>query len=244
MRRPAAPRSDDRGTTLVELLVTMIIATIVLAGTVAMSSGLQRTAAQIFARQDQTDIGRQAGDRLTTTLRSAADTGPTGQLAMTCNSGCPGGAFLAASGSMTTFFASLNNTGATGPLKVTYTVPTTGSQTGHLLETAQTATIVVAGSTYKFCDTSVGTCAATTGTTRDLTPGTTIATTPPAFRYFDKDGTELAPGGGALSAAQLGQVMSVELTLSVQRQGATTTDPTTYVARIDLPNQQAVLAPR
>jgi hypothetical protein len=64
------------------------------------------------------------------------------------------------------------------------------------------------------------------------------------FRYFDSTGTEPAPGGGALTATQLGTVMSVEVTISVQRQSGTKTDPTTYVARIDLPNQQTVLSPR
>lgn len=240
MNRLTGLRTQDDGTTLVELMVTMIIATIVLAGTVAVSSGLQRTAATVFARQDQTDIGRQAADRMTTTLRSASK---PGLLNLTCSSGCTDEAFMAASGAMSSFYANLNNDGgATGPVKVGYAVPASGAQSGHLVETVQKA--VVTGSTYSFCNTSDASCRTATVTTRDLTPGATVATSPPLLRYFDSSGAELAAGGAVLTADQRAAVMSVEITVSVQRQSATKADPSTYVTRIDLPNQQSVLAPR
>lgn len=234
---------DERGTSLVELLVTMIVAAIVLAATVATSTGLQRTAAQVFARQDQTDIGRQAADRLSTTLRSAA---APHQLSGTCSSGCGSAdttAFLSASGTAMSFISNLDNTdGANGPVKVTYSIPATGSRAGHLVETVQKATL--AGSAYSFCDTSNATCASTTVTTSDLTPGATVATSPVVFGYVDASGATVQPDGAALSASQLLSVMVVDLALSVQRTSATQADPTTYIGRIDLPNQQTVLQPR
>lgn len=233
--------NDDNGTSMVELLVTMIVAAIVLAATVATSSGLQRSAAQVFARQDQTDLGRQAADRISTTLRSAAT---PGQLSMSCTSGCGAGtAFLSASGTSTSFISNLGNEdGANGPIKVTYAVPTTGASAGHLVETIQKASL--AGATYSFCDTANATCRAATVTTTDLTPGATVAASPAIFGYLSSTGTQLQSGGGSLTATELPSVMVVDLTLAVQRAGATQAKPTTYIGRVDLPNQQTVLSPR
>lgn len=232
---------DDNGTSMVELLVTMIVAAIVLAATIATSSGLQRSAAQVFARQDQTDIGRQAADRISTTLRSAA---APGQLSMSCTAGCGAGtAFLSASGTSVSFLSNFGNeNGATGPIKVTYSVPATGTTAGHLVETVQKATL--AGGAYSFCDATKASCLSTTVTTTDLTPGATVTTSPVVFGYLNSTGTQLQSAGGALTATELPSVMVVDLRISVQRTGATQAKPTTYLGRIDLPNQQTVLSPR
>ncbi|MBU4216079.1 MAG: hypothetical protein KJ792_15690 [Actinobacteria bacterium] len=243
IHRRLARLRDDSGTSLVELLVTMIVAAVVLAATVAMSSGLQRTAAQVVVRQDQTDVGRQAADRISAMLRSAA---APSQLSKSCTTGCGAvpAAFLSASGTSMSFISNFGNPdGTNGPIKVSYSVPATGASAGHIVETVQKASL--SGTfNYSFCDTASATCRSTTVTTRDLTPASTVATAPAVFGYVDSTGNQLQAGGGSLTATELPGVMVVDLRLSVQGAAATRAKPTTFIGRVDLPNQQTVLSPR
>ena len=56
MARLRGLRRDDRGSSLTELLVVMLILGLVVATTAALTIGFQRTNAQNIARQDQVDM--------------------------------------------------------------------------------------------------------------------------------------------------------------------------------------------
>lgn len=227
---------DDRGTTLVELMVTMIVTALVAAMTAALVIGVQRTNQENVSRQDQVDAARVAVTSMSKTLRAAVT---PSQVATSCT-GCAAGAFSQGSTAKVQFFSNLDNPGnSVGPSRVTYELFTTGARAGELVETIQRPSSPTPGSGgYTYC-TSGSTCAATIKT-RVLARG--VQATTPVFAYYDADARSLAvPRNGTLSADQLKTVLSVELRVSVQGTGSYTAEPTTYIQRVLLPNAQSLI---
>lgn len=239
-------RGDDAGSTLTELLVTMMVLGMVLAATVTLTIGFARTNAQNISRQDQIDTARVAVESMTKTLRTAV---VPSQLSAACTGACVDlDAFLLGQDGAVQFYANVNNPGnAVGPSRVSYAIVTESAGVGRLVEKIQVPdSNVASGTGYAYCNAEAA--GATTAckarlTTRTLAKGIQLGTGIAAFSYYDSSGTRMSPvsTGGSLSADALGKVLAVELVVTVQQQNATRADPTTYIQRITLPNSQAVM---
>lgn len=232
----------DRGTTLTELLVTLLIFSMVVAATITMAVGFARTNAENISRQDQIDSARASVQSMSRALRTAV---MPSQLTSTCVSYTQD-AFVVGRDYAVQFYANLDNPGnSVGPSRVTYSIATSGADAGNLVEKVQRPdSNVPTASGYQYCDAEVsGASAACRArlTTRVLARGVQAGT--PVFKYYDRSGNRMSPttAGGTLTAAELARVLAVELVVSVQAPNATRADPTTYIQRITLPNAQAVL---
>ncbi|WP_236120597.1 PilW family protein [Cellulomonas palmilytica] len=238
---------DDRGTTLAELLIGMTIFSILMAAVTTMAVGYHRVHAENVARQDQVDATRTASERLTKVIRTVVK--PSQLISCTTSVCSEIDAFVSASSTAMKFYANLDNAGnAVGPRQVTYMLDPTGAGEARLVERVQVPDSATPGANgYTYCDAlAAGASAACKGrmTTRVLVEGVRTDGPVATFVYFDNAGQRMTPASGAaLSAAQIDQVLSIELTLRVRSHDRNSTGPTTYIQRILLPNSQAVLRP-
>lgn len=188
----------EAGTTLTEVLVAMLIMSIVVIATASLTIGLARTTAQTTARQDQVDVARTAVERVSKTTRTAVK---PSQLLSSCESACVEvDSFLQGTATSMKFYANLNNVGnSVGPSQITYTIGTTGSDAGVLLEKVQIPdSPTPTGSGYTYCNAeAAGASAACKGrlTTRRLATGVVTSAAEPTFSYFRADGTLLGTAG-------------------------------------------------
>ena len=244
----------DGGFSLMELMVTMFIMGMVVAATVSLTIGFERTNAENVSRQDQIDSARTAVEAMSKSLRTAVK---PAQLTSTCTfTFCTQYAFLQGTDFSVQFYANLNNSSnSIGPSRVTYTLVTTGPTAGQIIETIQQADpdpdgpgpMPWPGSLgYTYCDATLG--SATTAcklrfSTRPVAFGALATTGKPMLKYYDAAGNQMSPvlSGGPLAVDQLGQVVSVEIVVTVQSTNVTKPNPTTYVQRVTLPNAQAVI---
>lgn len=236
----------DRGTTLTELNVTMIVMAVVVAAAASLIIGFSRSNAMNVARQEQIDTARFAVESVSKALRTAVK---PAQVSPNCAS-CTEDAFLRGGNYSVAFYANLNNSGGSvGPSRVTYTVPTTGSNAGKLIETIQRPdTNVPTAGGYQYCNaTAAGAPQACRDryTWRILAEGV-LMDGAPLFRYYTRSSSTplTVPAGTELTGAQLSQVIAIEIHINVQEPAATRADPTTYVQRVALPNVQALLRPQ
>ena len=242
LRRAIPVRRDDRGTSLTEMLVSMMVFSVLLAALATISIGFMRTNAQGMTRQDQVDSARVVVETMTKKLRTAV---MPSQLTTTCTL-CTADAFVIGRDFSVQFYANINNPGNTvGPSRVTYTVTTSGPTAGTLIEKVQVPDSNLPTATgYVYCDAeATGATAACKQRlkTRKLATGVQSGTGA-MFSYFDGAGARLTPpANGSLTSDELSRVLSVELIVSVQAQRANKVDPTTYIQRVTLPNAQAVL---
>jgi hypothetical protein len=82
--------------------------------------------------------------------------------------------------------------------------------------------------------------------TQRLATGVLTVSGRPLLTYFNSDGLALPLAGpltasGSLTAADLAQVLSIELTVEVQTPNATKAAPTKYIQRVTMPNSQSVI---
>ncbi|AEE46132.1 PulJ/GspJ family protein [Cellulomonas fimi] len=238
-------RRDDDGSSLPELLVSMLILSFIIAATATLTIGFQRTTAQNVARQDQVDTTRAAVERMSKTVRTAVK---PNKLSACVTTTCDVDAFVSAGAFAMQFYANLDNSaGSRGPSRVTYQVATSGADKGVLVEKVQrpdTAT-PVAGSGFTYCDAEAPSAAADCKkrlTVRRLATGVQTTGTP-LFQYFRSDGTTMTVPAGGLTAADISEVLSVELTVKVRSASRTNPGPTTAIQRVLLPNSLAVLRP-
>ncbi|MGV8967937.1 MAG: PulJ/GspJ family protein [Cellulomonas sp.] len=245
VRHRVARNHADRGTTLTELLVVMLIMGIVTAATAALTIGFQRTNAQNVSRQDQIDTARTAVEAMSKTIRTAVK--PV-QISSSCG-GCTQDAFVAAGDFTVQFYANLNNQGnVVGPSRVSYAVSTSGATAGQLIESIQVpdSVVLIGAAGYVYCPaTAVGATAACKARLKTRPVGFGILTPAggPIFKYYDIQGNRMSPASGAsLTALQLAHVLAIEIVVQAKSQNATTTGaPTTYIQRVMLPNAQAVI---
>jgi len=239
--RVRAAARGDRGTSLAELLVVMLVVGVVVAATATLTVGFQRTNAQTLVRQDQVDAARTAVERLSKTVRTAVR--PT-QLADGC-SGCAEDAFIAGTGFGLQFYANLDNEdNAVGPSRVTYALVTVAGEGQTLVEKVQRPdSATPPGSGYVYCPAEA---AGASTECRDRLAVRTVArglvtSGASLFRYFDAAGDELLPPASGLRASDLTKIVAIELCLEVRLDGATRVDSTTYIQRVTLPNALAVI---
>ena len=233
-------RGDD-GTTLTELNITMIVLAVIVAATVSLIVGFERSNAENMSRQEQIDSARYSVELMSRSLRAAVK---PAQISAACTTTtCTEDAFLEGDDFLVRFYANLNNaSGSVGPSRVTYTV--TG---GNLVESIQIPDSPTPSATgFQYCD---ATAAAATAqckarlSTRLLAEGVQTDAAVPLFRFWDKDGTLIDPDahGGSLDGTEMNTVVAVELVINVQAPNATRAAPTEYVQRIMLPNVQAII---
>jgi len=235
---------DDSGLTLVELIVSMMIFAVVVAGTLQLSIGLEHSTAENISRQDQVDEGRVATEAMTKNLRTAVI---PSQLTNSCTDLCAA-SFVQGQAYSVQFYANVNNAGnQVGPSRVSYTLSTSGSTAGQLTEKIQVPDTNVAGSSgYVYCD------AEASGATPEckarlrtmiIARGVRSDTGVPIFQYYDTDGNILTPraANNALSADDLAKVFAIEITLTTASVHVTKAGSTTYIQRVTLPNSNAVM---
>ncbi len=222
-------RGDDSGMSLTELLITMFITAILIAGTATLVVGVSRTTGANVSRTEQVDAARLGVERMVRTLRTSA---MQSQLGCT---GCTEDAFIQGADYGVQFYANVDNaSGSVGPSKVTYRIVPTGTGVGELRQTVQkpnSPTPGASGYEYTMSSNIVDTVVA-----RNVRTDTGRA----IFTYYDGSSARIVPVGGFLTATQLKGVLAIELQLTVQTSDLRA-KPTTYVQRLLLPNAQAVI---
>jgi len=243
----ADEQTRERGTTLAELLVGMTIFSILMAAVTTIAVGYYRVNAQSVARQDQVDETRAAAERFAKLVRTAVK---PSQLINCSTSTCSEiDAFVSASATSMKFYANIDNArNLVGPRQVTYALETTAPGVARLVERVQRPDSSTPGSNgYSYCDALASGASASCKArleTRTLAEGVRTDGVVEPFVYFDNTGAAMEPATrSGLSPAQIDQVLSIELTLSVRSADRNSTGPTTYIQRIMLPNSQAVLRP-
>lgn len=239
--RRALSRSD-RGSTITETVVVMMILGIVVAATAALTIGVSRTTGQTMARQDQVDAARVSVERLAKTTRTAVK---PSQLSSDCRDSCANlNAFMQGTALSMQFYGNLDNVdGDLGASRISYAVATSGPDAGVLVEKVQRPDVArPADGVFTYCPAeSAGASAQCRSRLTVRRVATGVQTTRALFRYYAEDGTRLTPSAAGLSTADLARLMAVEVVLTVQSDSSTDPQPTTYIQRITLPNAQAVL---
>ena len=221
---------DDSGMSLTELLVTMFITSILIAGTATLVVGVSRTNGANIDRTNQVDTARFGVERMVQALRTSVMQSQLG-----C-SGCTSDAFIQGADYGAQFYANLNNAGGTvGPSKVTFRIVATGTGTGDLRQTIQKPDSATPSPTLGFQYTNLSNVIDTV-----IARGVRTDTGSPIFAYYDGASARLPATSGALTATQLKNVLAVEVQLTVQASGRRAL-PTTYVQRLLLPNAEAVI---
>jgi prepilin-type N-terminal cleavage/methylation domain-containing protein len=216
-----ARKGNDRGLSLVELLVAMALSSIVLATCATLFLGSLKTATGTSGRLEEVNDGRVAISAMGKSLRTAIlpsqlfDTTSTAEAA-----------FIVATPMSISFYANLNNdSNLVGPSKVTYSIVS-----GELRQTVQAPNpFDPLNPKFVYCSTCV------VGYTV-LARG--VQTTAPMFIYYDALGNALT--GATLSLAQLEIVDSIDIAVTVVRPGVGG-NGSTFVLRVALPNHDAVM---
>ena len=85
---------------------------------------------------------------------------------------------------------------------------------------------------YQYCTPGPGCVVKSRVLARNIVPGTAI------FTYYDANGVSL--GTGALSATDLANVDTMDVVISVRDSTASRVPPTTFMARVSMPNHDSV----
>lgn len=231
----------EQGTSLVELSITMLIMGVVVAATAVLVIGAQQTNAQTMNRGDQIQEARNGVERMSRTLRSSV---MPSQLLSAC-AGCTEDAFIRGESYEVQFYSNIDNPGnSVGPSRVTYEVVETAPGVGDLVQTVQIPNSPVPTSSgYIYCNPVTDTspvCQARVSR-QPIARDVLVDASRPLLTYYDMNGTELVPSGGALTGEQLRLVLAVEVRLRVQEQTSNRAQPTEYIQRIMLPNAQAII---
>jgi prepilin-type N-terminal cleavage/methylation domain-containing protein len=217
--RPTASRllrGDERGFTLVELLVATTILAIVLAGAYQGLASLQSSSVGAHERLVNLDEARILMSTITKDIRTAARLQPTES------------PFLYADGTEIEFYANINTT--TGPNKVTVFVD---PELRLVEQTVPPEPNPAYPCSPTPCDPYVYTAAPITRIV-----GRWVANTGPLFRYWDDSPVpqELGAGGVPLTDDELRNIKSIQIELAIRRTQSIGSKPTTLINRVRLPN--------
>jgi prepilin-type N-terminal cleavage/methylation domain-containing protein len=230
LRRRDRSTGGDGGFTLTEMLVTISILGVVLAGVQTALIMTQRSVSDQAIRVDQVQEGRQAIESVTKNLRTAV---LPSQLNGTCTS-CNLAAFIQGTTTSVQFYANVNNVdNIVGPSRVTYAV----NASNQLIETVQAPNAHAATDfNYQYCTPGTGGCVVRSRVlARNVVPGTQL------FTYYDITGVSL--GTATLDATKLALVDSVDVIISLQSSSASRIPPTTFTSRVNLPNADSITQP-
>lgn len=217
LRRIAEPSSKERGISLVELLVAMMVFALLLAMTVGFFASANR--ANLLDRTLDTSnrSASSALDEVTRMIRGAVTHPVNGQQV-------DDAAFTTAGANSIVFYTSINLTGSTATmLKVAFTITTAGA----LQEQIWQPSVVSGFSTY----------VATPTTTRIIATPIVLqaAGGPAAFSYLDSTGLALPMTSGAVLPTNIGSIAAV--TVSIQVGASNSSSQSTLLTNtVGLPN--------
>lgn len=232
-RMSAVLRRPDAGFTLVELSMAMLVSSVVAAAAAVMFNVALKSNTTTEARLDSINTARVSVESMSRTLRTAVlprqldDAGNTDA------------AFLRAAADEVSFYANINNpNNAIGPSRVTYRIAG-----GRLEQTIQAPDAHAPDDhDYTYCDLAQVTCAR-----RSTTLAEGVVVNQPLFTYFDATGAPLAltascSGKPCLTGTGLEVVDAVEVRVVVAApQRAGQIGPSTYITRVALPNNDAII---
>jgi prepilin-type N-terminal cleavage/methylation domain-containing protein len=206
--------TDNRGFTLVELMVAVAVLAVVLLGAYTALSNMQNASTGATERLVNLDEARLLMATITKDLRTAARPDPTES------------PFVFADGRRIQFYANLNT--AQGPQLVTAYIDV---EKRLVEETIPPTDPPPPGPPYTYNPANQ--------VTRVV--GEWVANTGPVFKFFQYNADldvmeEITNGGMPLTSDQLKQVEAVEVTLSIRRTPAIGSPPTTLVNQVRLPN--------
>lgn len=246
MRRVAECRAwgsqcRDRGVTMVELAITVLLLGVLTAAVAGLTIAARTSNAETVSRLDQVNAARTAVEGVSRTVRASVKQGQI----ITCTT-CATDAFVIGQDFQVRFYANIDNpSNSVGPSLVTYSVATSGPDTGNLIEK-----ILIPDSNhpdpatgYAYCNpdgASPSVDCLSRQKRRILATGVVTSPGKPVFRYFDPTGIPLVPTG-SLTAGQLSKVLSIEVQVTVQSTRATKPRTTTYIQRMLLPNAKSVI---
>lgn len=215
----------ESGTSLVELLVTMMIFSGLLIACASLYIGSLRTATGTQLRLEEINDGRIAVSAMTRTLRTAI---LPSQLQDT--SSAETAAFIEATPRAIRFYANIDNANnAVGPSKVTYAIVD-----NELIETVQAPNPRIGTSKAFIYCTPGPACPTRQKVLARGVSGTGAA----LFTYYDALGQALS--GTSLTDEQLEIVDSVDVVVTVVQPGSGG-NGTTYASRVAMPNHDAVM---
>lgn len=221
-------RRDDRGLSLAELLVTIMVFAIVLA--VVSGTFVSLTRATSFANSTDTNV-RSASSAMNemTRLLHAAMNNPQQNAA-------DAPAFAVATNESMTFTTAVDLSGAApiannGPDPRPEQVTLSLDSSRRLVETIVPGRPVVAGSTY------YGFAGASTSRTLAPAVSTAAAGQPALFVYYDASNRALIPDAtGALNTGQMKSIVSVGITLRLTNSGSTADNSVVLSNQVGLSN--------
>ncbi len=231
----------DAGMTLVEMLVSMLITSIILAAVATTFIVVTRSTRISQNRLNQYNDGRVALEAMSRTLREAVL--PSQDVVSGTCAGVGGGgtclsAFIQGTASSISFFSNIDNPATTvsagnnnlGPRKVSYSI----DAKNRLVQAIQVPDLH-AWNNYNW---QYSSCAVVPSNCRTSVLANNVVqiSGAPIFTYY-ANGAALT--GSTFSANDLAQVDSIDITFSVSAQPAginTSTVPTTYLQRVALPN--------
>ncbi|WP_196250876.1 type II secretion system protein J [Cellulomonas sp. JZ18] len=206
---------DDRGVTLPELLVTMLLMSILSLMVVGMVAGFSRTFAREREATDSTTIASAGMKEVTRVVRAATEIRPAGE-----PDNVP--AFIDARPNELTLYAYIDTAAAAPkPVKVRFWI----DPQRRLMETRWVTTSTA--SPWSFPATGAPT------TVRPIARSLPV-TAPAVFEYLDKDNEPMAIPAGGFSDAQKRLIAAVRVTLTVQ------TDPTGRAKAVTMRNAVGV----
>jgi len=215
---------DDRGLTLVELLVAMSLSLLVLtiAGSFLVAS--QKAAVTATSTSANTRAASVAMNEMGRMLRAATDNAvPTGDDSQF--------AFQYASPTSVRFFAYVNlDSTLSQPVEVQLTLDPV---TRRITETTWTGTAIAGNTSYFAFPLASGATLAATPTTKRTLVSSTVGSV--AFGLKDATGAVLNATGAPVAAADLADIRSVDLSVTV---GSSDTDPNavTLSSTVSMPN--------
>jgi prepilin-type N-terminal cleavage/methylation domain-containing protein len=225
LRRQLGRLRDDKGLSLIEMVVVTAILGILLAMISATTIGAQKELTGTSSRLDQLQQSKVAMESMTKIIRTSV---LPSQLNGTCTT-CTTAAFLAGDVRSVQFYANINNdSNVTGPSQVSYIVGADGT----LTESIHGPNPHVASDyNYQY------TC--TKGTVGCVVISRVLArhldTTQALFTYYDASGALIVP---PLTGGELAQVDSIDVTLKIKV--SKTVPAVTLTERVTLPNADAV----
>lgn len=215
-----AARRPDTGLTLIELVVAMGISSILITLIVTMFVSTTRSFSDQQGAIDNSRLASTAMNEVTRIVRAGTEIpvyGSTGNEAVF--------EYAGAEKIVMRSFIDAESAADPAPLKVQFA----RNAANELVETRWTA-YHDHGTYWKFNTTSTY---ARTIARSLLAPSTAT----PLFRYYDKDGTQLVPAAGAsLTATQIRNIASVQVTMQVQADGSGRVAPVTIQNMVGLPN--------
>jgi hypothetical protein len=216
MNRVADRGIDERGTSLVEVMMTVLLLGIVLAVVYGGIGSLSNAAEGSNVRLQNLDEGRVMMATTTKDIRTATQP----------SSGAS--AFVVAKPNELQFYANLDNPNAAASLVHLYI----GSST-ELVEEYTSATDATGAVTC-----TQQPCSYLTANKKTRFVGRYVVNdaTHPLFTYFDVGGAVLSSGASGLSATQLLQVRSVQVNLLVSKTHAYSASTTAMENTVGLPN--------